>query len=319
MNLDPEHTSCCLCGSDSSRQIGQGKDYDCKTCDNWWTCVLCDQCGHEYLNPRPRIADASSIYPSNYFGATLVHSDPEQAGFIQKTRRVLERSRYKRILKRLPSRPSILDVGFGDGRVLILLRTLLGKEATLTGLDLNATQIVKNLLGRYDIQYLNGLFETSDLPASQYDMVVMNQVIEHFWNPREMVQKIRKILKPNGYVFIETPNPDCLCRRFQGNQFWGGFHFPRHLNWFNRGGLHRLLTQNAFSVIDYQEFVSPVFWIAGYHNLLKNREGFLSKKIADWITLERVAPLAFFTIVELITIKARLHASNHRIVAQMEK
>src|SRR5258708_6146144 len=76
-SLIPELTHCSLCGSAAARPMGRGQDYDCHTCDNAWTWVECRHCQHQYLNPRPRLADASKIYPDDYFGATVVNSDPE--------------------------------------------------------------------------------------------------------------------------------------------------------------------------------------------------------------------------------------------------
>lgn len=46
-----------------------------------------------------------------------------------------------------------------------------------------------------------------DLPESQsYDAVLLVHVIEHFASPRRAIEKIAKLLKPGGMLYVECPN-----------------------------------------------------------------------------------------------------------------
>ena len=38
-----------------------------------------------------------------------------------------------------------------------------------------------------------------------YDGIILRHVIEHLLNPRELLLKIKNLLKPNGKLYIEVP------------------------------------------------------------------------------------------------------------------
>lgn len=43
-------------------------------------------------------------------------------------------------------------------------------------------------------------------PDKSFDIVVCRELIEHVPNPKKLLSEIWRLLKPNGYVFISTPN-----------------------------------------------------------------------------------------------------------------
>lgn len=47
-----------------------------------------------------------------------------------------------------------------------------------------------------------------DALTQQYDFIILSEVIEHFHHPHQELQRLRKILKPNGYLFIQTHRHD---------------------------------------------------------------------------------------------------------------
>jgi ubiquinone/menaquinone biosynthesis C-methylase UbiE len=310
-----ETVSCCLCGSSDSSEVGRGEDFEYASCSNTWTFVQCRNCSHQYLTPRPRFDEANRIYPETYYTGES-DDDPTTRGLVQKIRRAQEAGRYRKVLAMLPENPSVLDVGFGDGRILILLRDLLGPNADLTGLDLKVSDSVKNVLGLYRIRIELALLETYDAPAARWNLVIGNQVLEHFWDPQAAVGKMFQMLAPGGFVFLETPNPNCQCRRLQGNRYFGGFHFPRHLNLFSPADLKRLLTENGFEVVDYSAFVSPSFWITGFRNRLGLRFYKSTDRWIESVNMNNLPTLGFFTVLETLALWTGLGAANHRIIAR---
>ena len=96
----------------------------------------------------------------------------------------------------------------------------------------------------------------------------MTQVIEHLWEPIKVIGKIKEILTPKGIIFIETPNPNSLCKKVQGSQYWGGWHRPRHINVFTRKSLTLIVEKLNMKVVKYKEYVVPAFWVMGIRNFL---------------------------------------------------
>jgi 2-polyprenyl-3-methyl-5-hydroxy-6-metoxy-1,4-benzoquinol methylase len=54
-----------------------------------------------------------------------------------------------------------------------------------------------------------------------YDAIIMLALIEHLIDPLGAMQKLRKLLKPGGFVFIDTPNIAKFTRR--ASLLWGRF------------------------------------------------------------------------------------------------
>ena len=59
----------------------------------------------------------------------------------------------------------------------------------------------------------------------QFDAIIMNALIEHLIDPLRAMQGIRKLLRPGGLVYIDTPNLAKFTR--QSSCFWASFH-PLH-------------------------------------------------------------------------------------------
>lgn len=311
--LDPESSACCVCGSGAGESAGSGSDYEYRTCGNRWNVSRCKDCGHQYLNPRPKSGDAGRIYGDGYY---TVHAPEEPSGFISRIRKWLESGRYRAILDRLPESPRVLDLGFGDGRVLLLLRELIGEGGTFEGVDLNIHPRVKAALAAKGIRTHDALIESFLADGPGWDLIVMNNSLEHVWDPQRVVQNIRRMLRPGGIAFIELPNPDSLCRKVQGDTFWGGFHFPRHLNFFTKASLRRIFADNGFEIVGYTEYVTPAFWVIGIRNRLGLRSDRKTRSLKEAVSLANPIALIAFTALENLIRFSGLHADCHRIIVR---
>lgn len=103
---------------------------------------------------------------------------------------------------------NILDVGSGAG---ILSEALAKLKANVTGLE-PSSELIKvskdHLKGQpLNIEYISELVEEHSINnASKYDAIVASEVIEHVPDQRAFLAGIVKCLKPNGSIFITTPN-----------------------------------------------------------------------------------------------------------------
>ena len=78
------------------------------------------------------------------------------------------------------------------------------------------------------------------LPADSYDLVIMNQLIEHVAiAARPALHGDVRDLRPGGHLFLETPNLDSLDARAFRRRYWGGYHLPRHFHLFDSRTLPR--------------------------------------------------------------------------------
>ena len=129
----------------------------------------------------------------------------------------------------------ILDVGCGVGQYVSHLRAL---PATVVGIDIDP--------GRLGGAGVTGLVvaDAARLPFApqSFDVVILNEVIEHLADPRAALREIGALLPPGGHAVIFAPN-----RLFpfetHGVRWRGVYHFGNYpfVNWLPRVMRDRLV------------------------------------------------------------------------------
>ena len=133
----------------------------------------------------------------------------------------------------------VLDYGCGQGHLLAELIKQRHPGQFFHGLDFSATsileaQILLDKLNNFcQLQHINTL--PSPYSDNSIDLIFATEVIEHLTDDQliDMLADIRRILKPNGFLFLSTPNnedleankticPDCGCvfHRWQHLRQW---------------------------------------------------------------------------------------------------
>ena len=106
----------------------------------------------------------------------------------------------------------ILDLGCGDGAVFAFLKDRLLKnnigvaKIKYTGVDVSGSYEPK-------VRKLGGIFVKKSVfdlkevfKKGSFDVIIASDIIEHVVNTDEFINVIKWVLKPNGYLFITTPN-----------------------------------------------------------------------------------------------------------------
>ena len=145
----------------------------------------------------------------NFYEEIFSHNDSQQLDL--KTFKLVSRKfkwNYQRFFSSLPKDAKILDFGCGVGQFLFYLQ----KEGfcNLMGIDLSKTQIelALQMQPQINFRHIENPLEFLKEQPEQYDMVTMNDVLEHI-NLDEMIpllQTLYKSLKPGGLLVIKTVN-----------------------------------------------------------------------------------------------------------------
>lgn len=309
-----EEVSCILCGRHESTLVAEGYDFEYWTSKKSFSYVQCNNCGHLYLNPQPIPESSSQIYPSNYYTHSGRHTE-KSSKLISTFKKHVIRKRLKYILSKLPENPNILEIGCGDCSLLMDLKTIV-PSAQLTGLDIAFTDDIKRMCQANNITNIEDKVENANLPYNEYDLVIMNQLIEHLWDPALAFKKIHKSLKKRGMISIETINTSGYDRCFFKKDFWGGYYFPRHLNIFSFESLRRLLEKYGFCVVKQSSLLAPIVWAFSFHALCSskphNEETFADKFFTD----KNPLCLAIFTVIDIIARIFCLTTSNQKTIAK---
>ncbi|MDB4349599.1 class I SAM-dependent methyltransferase [Omnitrophica bacterium] len=299
---------CAICGNSSDNVIAAGYDFEYTTCARELSLRKCTGCGVIYLSPRPAISELGRIYPPQY---NPFHFSNIKNPIVRFGRNFTQRKKVKALKMLLPEKASIMDAGCGSGALLMLLKKFGSGQWRLFGNDMDTGPAEH--LKEEGIGIIPGRFEEIDTDL-RFDLVILNQTIEHLDSPLEVLKKISGLLAPKGFLLIETPSIDGLDARLFQRRYWGGYHIPRHWTLFSSDSLSKILAAQEFNVIKTSYLASPSFWIQSVHHY------FLDKRYPRWWirfwTSKNPLLLSFFTLFDLLMILLKRPTSNMRILAQ---
>lgn len=301
-----EKTSCVVCGSSCSETVAQGFDFEYETSKMAFTFVACQNCHHIYLNPRPKLESASIIYPNTYY----TFSEKKNSILLGIIKDWVVTRRISPIINKLQLGASILEVGCGDGSTLLAIRNS-RSDLKIVGLDFQFSDYHRKLLQKNQIEIIKGMLEETVFEQS-FDLVIMNQIIEHLWDCRTSMNKINTALKLGGLLSISTPNLDGYDRKFFTKGLWGGYHIPRHLNLFTESSLCQFLKQFGFEKVASFQLVAPLIWVTNIHNYLKTKK----YSIYKYFNYYNLPMLSFFTIIDMCIKILGISTSNQQIVCK---
>lgn len=186
---------CPICGSETdetrfNRPDGLGVK-QCRTCDT------------HFVSPAPdneRLARFYAEYDSHHRVASVLR--PHDARRIFNGLDPLADVRINELLSLgTMEGKDVLDVGFGRGQFLYLLKQLGARPHGLE-LDPSALEFARHL-GLEDVHL--GTLEDSGW-ADRFDLVVLNDVVEHPLQPLSLLAAAARSLRPGGHVLVWTPN-----------------------------------------------------------------------------------------------------------------
>jgi ubiquinone/menaquinone biosynthesis C-methylase UbiE len=196
--------------------------------------VKCSGCGLIYANPRPPLSVLIDSY-SNMVDPLYME---EEKGRRKSADIVLER------LRRLKKSGKLLDIGCATG---ILLDEAKSKGWDVYGVDLSKWGL-DHAREKFGIKNLyQGALKNAGYPANYFDAIVMKDSIEHLTDPKGMLEEIRRILKNDGVLCVNTPDMGSLVSRILKAKWWGVKQ--SHLYYFDKKSLYRMLDAAGFAPI----------------------------------------------------------------------
>ncbi len=205
--------------------------------------VVCENCGLVFINPQHDDRDYDRFYEVlNYKKETQTLS-PEE---------ILGKHTFKKIplkflvdylqsSKILDTRRRVLDVGCGFGMVIHFMEKC-GLQAEGLEQSVDAVDYAQKEFG---LKVHHGSIFSHDLPANHYDVVFSTAVMEHFTNPRGALEQMRRLLKPDGLLFVNTPDFKGMVLR-EGIDRW--FKFV-HTFYYTNVTLSSLIQLAGFEIV----------------------------------------------------------------------
>jgi 2-polyprenyl-3-methyl-5-hydroxy-6-metoxy-1,4-benzoquinol methylase len=158
---------------------------------------------------------------------------------------------------------SLLDVGCGEGYALSFFRE---KGWNVRGFDFSSAGVKSKNPSCLDVLETGDVFELlrSEIDTGRkYDIVWLQNVLEHVIDPINLLQSLRKLVSPNGIAVLTVPN-DCsitqmalLNNHHIDSAFWVAP--PDHLSYFDCESLKSVTEFTGWECVELlSDF--PVDW-----------------------------------------------------------
>ncbi len=109
----------------------------------------------------------------------------------------------------------ILDIGCGQGVALQLFKS---QGFDPIGITLNSQDVAVCQQRGYQVYEMDQSF--LDFADASFDFVWCRHCLEHSIFPYFTLSEIHRVLKPQGYLYIELPAPDTSCKhQANGNHY----------------------------------------------------------------------------------------------------
>jgi 2-polyprenyl-3-methyl-5-hydroxy-6-metoxy-1,4-benzoquinol methylase len=293
---------CQCCGLHRMKAIGHTGEYE------QFSCESCGYVRFLHLSKEvdQRLYEADSDYKDDLVVATnyvdLIQWNHKQA--------------LKYLNRKFPSHEAeILDIGCFNG---FFVKKILTYGFNATGIDFNDSALTFGKLhygleGRISNKTVQHLLAE----GSQYDVVMLFEVIEHLEDFSSVLSDVYKLLKPDGILILSTPNSN-MCWR-------PDLDFPpHHLSRFTPKALASCVIRLGFTPLISLEQTSTFDFIRNYvgsffrHKDKKSMRGGEFRRKSLSIFLRRIANkskrLWYFMLWPVDTL---LHVIGIRYIGQM--
>ncbi len=247
---------CEVCGSNKHRFLFEGRDRIFGL-PGVFGLVQCEECGLIFINPQPEGRELKEYYPKTYYATRPSHyreyswlrkrvledhfgyrqhrDSSKVTCFFEKMALLPFRLRYRNSIPFI-EQGRLLDVGCGNGTELYKLKSM-GWEVYGVEVDEEASSRAKSK--GLDV-FTGELFEAK-YPAHFFHVVRMSFVLEHLPNPKETLLEIKRILLPQGRIYISIQNARSLNYWLFGKR-WFSLDIPRHLFSFTVKTIQKLFS-----------------------------------------------------------------------------
>jgi ubiquinone/menaquinone biosynthesis C-methylase UbiE len=275
---------CPVCGGGDSRLIGyRGGQAHHRNQGVKTSIVRCNTCTHQYPNPMPFPAVSLHELYSNadeYFEGHDVDEKKDQG------RKLIARFEAK-----LGRKGHLLDVGCGRGEIIWAAKEAGWKYRGIDPSD-DFVEFGRKHLG---VEAEVGTLVEMNFEDESFDAIVMSGIIEHLYEPAEVLAEIHRILRPDGWLFFDAPNEDGLYMTI-GNAYmkmrrkdWvvvlAPTFSPFHVQGFNPASLHKILERAGLAAKDFRIFgqISPQMGDATLRKSLEYNVGRVVNSIGNFI------------------------------------
>jgi 2-polyprenyl-3-methyl-5-hydroxy-6-metoxy-1,4-benzoquinol methylase len=242
MNNMSVEVVCPLCGNSQTSSTLSVKDFSIS--QEKFQLKNCNSCKFLFTTPVPDQDAIGKYYASDVY---ISHTDSNKGVIEQLYQLVRKRTLAgkRKLIASLIKREKgcILDYGCGTGAFLNEMKLngwqTYGIEPD-AGARAKAEQLIGNAVGLPS--------ELLNLTTGTYDVVTMWHVLEHVHDLNGTIKEVKRLLKPEGKLFVAVPNHQSFDAQHYGS-FWAAYDVPRHLHHFSPDTMKSLMERHGLKIV----------------------------------------------------------------------
>src|SRR5262249_19024683 len=141
-------------------------------------------------------------------------------------------------LKRFITKGRFLEIGCSTGEMLA------AAGSSFMAMGVEADEKTSRIARANGLDVYSGTLSDAGFPDRHFDVAAMYHVIEHVPSPHEELRELRRIIKPGGWLVLETPNIATAWYRLLGAG-WAQI-IPDHIFFFTPRTITRLCESSGF-------------------------------------------------------------------------
>jgi 2-polyprenyl-3-methyl-5-hydroxy-6-metoxy-1,4-benzoquinol methylase len=237
--------------------------------------------GYFEVENKPSEGELNDYYSEKYFQNNPAKNNPYQEDYSQKKMDFINSkiaNKYELIRQNISSKTitSFIDIGCGEGFALSLFAKKGIKPFGIDYSDFGIKNQNPDQLPNFRQGNLLNVANELIADGKTFDLLWVDNVLEHVIDPEDLVQKCYQLCAPNGFIIFEVPNDFSKYQDFLiKEELIKSHHWqitPDHLNYFSPETLTSLCENYGFELKSQMtDFPIELFLLNENSNYYKTR------------------------------------------------
>ena len=218
----------------------------------------CNECHIEYASPRLSETDMLNLYQGDGWRNAKDFEKWTYQNWLEKKDKTfyLVNENLNLVSRFLPQGSSLLDVGSDIG---LSVRHLNENNFFAEGVEVSevASEIANTFTQAPTTNSNLKQFKNDKM----YDGLLLRAVLEHLYDPIDVLKDCAKVIRKDGLIFIDVPHYKGLSTRYKKflhrlgvKKNYKHFGFPAHLYAFDKRSLSYMLNKAGFEVVHFESW-----------------------------------------------------------------
>lgn len=209
-----------------------------------------------FLNPRPTEIDSSAFYDQvEYLPFSSAASRKSFLSTVYAVARRYNLKWKKNLISKIHRRGRLLDVGCGTGEFLHEMQKA-GWAVRGVERDATASQFAREHL---QLNVITGGVEVLEQLHEKFEVITLWHVLEHLYQPKEALQKLKLMLSDEGVLIIAVPNVGGIDAKIYG-EHWVALDAPRHVQHFTLSTLQEMAAAVVLKLLRSRQLPLDAFF-----------------------------------------------------------